>query len=89
MNPRWWRIGLLHEEEGTPWTWTYHVRAFTEESARRLVAERMQGKRFDVFVCRPSEPLPRAPREEEIAAAYGPFRRSWSDPALRALTADG
>jgi hypothetical protein len=88
MNPRWWRIGVLFEEQGAPWTWTFHVRAFSEESARRLVAERLGDRAFTVHVCHPSEPLPRAPREEEIAADYGPFRRSWDDPAVKQLTAD-
>jgi len=86
MNPRWWRIAIVFEEEGAPRTWTFHVRAFTEKRARELVAERV-GHPFAVYACHPSDPLPRAPREDEIAADYGPWRRSWDDPAVAPLRA--
>ena len=35
-----------------------------------------------VHVCHPSDPLPKASRDEFIAATYGPYHRSWSDPRL-------
>lgn len=90
MNPRWWRIAIVYEDAGEPWTWTFHVRAFTEKSARALVVERVE-RQFVVYGCHPSEPLPTAPRHEEIAANYGPWKRSWDDPTiapLRNLLAD-
>jgi len=82
--PRWWRIAILYEEEGDPYTWTFHVRAFTEKRARELVAEQV-GREFAVYVCHPSDPLPTAPRAEEIAAQYGPWKRSWNDPLIAPL----
>ncbi|MHC4939709.1 MAG: hypothetical protein ACYTHK_12120 [Planctomycetota bacterium] len=84
MNPRWWRIAILYEEDGTPWTWTFHVRAFTEKAARTLVEQRVD-REFAVYVCHPSDPLPTAPREEEIAADYGPWKRDWDDPTIAEL----
>ena len=42
-------------------------------------------REFAVYVCHPSDPLPKAPREEEIAANYGPWRRSWKDPTIAPL----
>ena len=38
MKVRWWRMGVVFERDGDPWTWTLHVRAFHENGARRLVA---------------------------------------------------
>jgi hypothetical protein len=84
VNPRWWRIAIVYEDAGEPWTWTFHVRAFTETSARALVGERVDHD-FVVYGCHPSEPLPTAPRDEEIAADYGPWRRSWDDPTVAPL----
>ena len=81
MNPRWWRIAIVYEEDGDPWTWTFHVRAFTEKTARALVEARVD-REFAVFGCHPSDPLLTAPREEAIAADYGPWRRAWDDPAM-------
>jgi hypothetical protein len=91
VNPRWWRIVLVYEEHGDPWTWTFHVRAMSEKNARALVAKECGRKQFAVIVCSPSEPLPTAPREDLIVANYGPWRRSWGDSAiapLRKLIAD-
>jgi hypothetical protein len=76
---------VVVEREGEPWTWTFHVRAFTEEKARRLIEPRLQGARFAVFACVPSDPLLKAAPLEEIVADYGPWRRSWTDPALAPL----
>lgn len=82
MNPRWWRIAIFYEAAGDPWTWTFHVRAFTEKTAKALVAKRV-GRDHTVFGCFPSEPLPTAPREEAIAADYGPWHRDWGDETLQ------
>ena len=84
MTPRWWRIGVVYEEDGDPWTWTFHVRAVTERTARRLVAERVS-REHDVFLCHPSDPLLNVSPKEHIAANYGPYRRSWNDPMLKDL----
>jgi len=84
---RWWRIGVVIERDGEPWTWTFHVRAHTENKARALVAERLAGERHAIHACHPSDPLIRVPPKETIAADYGPYRRSWSDPAVAALLA--
>lgn len=86
MIPRWWRVGVVFLREGDPWTWTFHVRAFTERAARALVAERV-GSRHAIYVCHPSDPLPRVAKVEEIAADYGPYRRSWEDPTITHLRA--
>ena len=83
-QPRWWRIGVLIERDGDPWTWTFHVRALSERRARGLVAERVAAE-HRLFVCHPSEQLARARREDEIAAEAGPFRRSWQDPMMSEL----
>ena len=85
MNVRWWRVGVCYEEDGDPWTWTLHVRAFTEKRARELVAARVARARLHVYACAPSEPLLRVEQKEEIVAEYGPYRRSWLDPALADL----
>ena len=85
MSPRWWRIVLVYEDAGDPWTWTFHVRAMSEKIARALVAKQSGLKEFAIFVCSPSEPLPTAPRENIIVANYGPWRRSWSDPTITPL----
>jgi hypothetical protein len=79
---RWFRLSLYVEREGDPWTWTFHVRAFGEESARKLVAERLKGEAHTVYACEPSEPLSRAKPKEEIVADHGPYRRSWKDPMM-------
>ena len=78
---RWWRIGVLVERDGDPWTWTFHVRALSERRARGLVAERVGGE-HRVFACHPSESLANAPKEEEIVAEAGPFHRNWCDPTI-------
>lgn len=85
MIPRWWRVGVLLERDGAPWTWTFHVRAFTEKSARSLVEARVGEVRHVIYACHASEPLLRAAREEAIAADYGPYRRSFEDPAIARL----
>ena len=85
MSLRWWRIALVLEREGTPWTWTFHVRASTEARARRLVADRLRGQRYAIFTLRPSDPLPLPPDREGIAADYGPWPRDWADPAVAHL----
>jgi hypothetical protein len=82
MKLRWWRLSVLLERDGAPWTWTFHVRAFTEANARRLVAERLSGEAHTVYACEPSEPLAKVAPPEEIIADYGPYRRSWEDPAM-------
>ncbi len=82
---RWFRLSLYVERDGDPWTWTFHVRAFTEANARRLVAERLTGETPVIYACEPSEPLSRAPPKEEIVADYGPYRRSWNDPMMAPL----
>ncbi|MGH7163549.1 MAG: hypothetical protein ACREID_08690 [Planctomycetota bacterium] len=87
MSPRWWRIGAIAEREGRPWTWTFHVRAPTEERARRLVALRFGDERFAIHICHRSEPLHKASRKEEVAAVYGPYPRSWDDPPVARLRA--
>lgn len=79
---RWFRLSLYVERDGDPWTWTFHVRAFNEANARRLVAERLLGEAHVIYACEPSEPLPRATPKEEIVADYGPYRRSWNDPMM-------
>ena len=83
-TPRWWRIGVVYEEDGAPWTWTFHVRALSERTAKALVAERV-GRPHGVHDCHPSDPHLKAPRTEEIAVDYGPFRRSWNDPTIAPL----
>ena len=85
MSPRWWRIVLVYEDDGDPWTWTFHVRAMLEKNARALVAAKVNRKRFSIFDCVPSEPLPTAPREDLVVANYGPWRRSWEDPTIAPL----
>ncbi|MGQ0614596.1 MAG: hypothetical protein ACT4PV_12745 [Planctomycetaceae bacterium] len=85
MNPRWWRLGVVVERDGAPWTMTMHARALSEAGARRLVAARLGGERHAVFVCHESEPLPKLPREEDLAALFGPYRRSWEDPGVAPL----
>ena len=82
MKLRWFRLSLYVERDGDPWTWTFHVRAFAEESARRLVAERLEREAHTVYQVEPSEPLSRATPKEEIVASHGPYRRSWSDPMM-------
>ncbi|HEX5137304.1 MAG TPA: hypothetical protein VFY93_10045 [Planctomycetota bacterium] len=79
---RWFRLSLFVERDGDPWTWTFHVRAFSEANARKLVAERLKGEAHVIYACEPSEPLSRAPPKEEIVADYGPYRRSWRDPMM-------
>jgi hypothetical protein len=83
-TPRWWRIGVVFERDGDPWTQTFHVRALSERAARRLVAEAV-GAPHGVHVCHPSDPLLQVSRKEEIAATYGPFRRSWADKTIAHL----
>ena len=85
MNVRWWRVAVVFEDAGEPCTWTLHVRAFTDESARRLVAQRVGARPFLVYACQPSEPLTRVANKEEIVADYGPYRRSWDDPMVAHL----
>lgn len=89
MIPRWWRIALYVEREGAPHTWTFHVRAPTEAKARSLVADHLRGEAHTIYVCHPSDPLRSASPEPEIAAHYGPYRRSWKDPMLAALATSG
>ena len=80
-QPRWWRMGVLIERDGDPWTWTFHVRALSERRARGLVAQRVGGE-HQVYACHPSDPLPKARQIDEIAAEAGPFHRSWKDPLM-------
>lgn len=84
---RWWRIGVVLEREGDPWTWTFHVRAATEKTARSLVKEHIGDEPFGVYVCHPSDPLPNVPPTAGIAAHYGPYRRSWEDRTIAHLRA--
>jgi len=79
---RWFRLSVLLEREGDPWTWTFHVRAMSEANAKGLVAERLSGEAHTVYACEPSEPLTKADPKEEIVADYGPYRRSWEDPMM-------
>lgn len=79
---RWYRLSLYVERDGDPWTWAFHVRAFSEANARKLVAERLEGEAHVIYACEPSEPLSRAPPKEEIVADYGPYHRSWKDPMM-------
>ena len=88
MNIRWWRLAIVYEEAGDPWTWTFHVRAFTEKRARALVAKSAGREHFAVYVCHPSDPLPTAVQEEAVVADYGPYHRSWDDPGVHHLRAD-
>jgi len=83
-TPRWWRIGAVYERCGALWTWTFHVRARSERTARALVAKRV-GRPHGVYVCHPSDPHLKVPRTEGIAADYGPYERSWDDPAVAHL----
>ena len=85
MSLRWWRIALVLERRGAPWTWTFHVRAATEGRARQLVAERLPGEHYAIFTLRPSDPLPLPPDREGIAADYGPWPRDWADPSVAHL----
>ena len=85
MKLRWWRVALYVERAGDPWTWTFHVRALTETTARRLVAERLDGEAHTVFVCHPSEPLSNLEPIERVVADYGPYRRPWTDPEMQQL----
>jgi hypothetical protein len=78
---RWWRACVLVERDGDPWTWTFHVRAFTERNALRLVAQRVGGPHA-VIACHASDPLPKAAPVEEVVADFGPWRRSFADPAM-------
>jgi len=84
VKPRWWRIAIVFERDGDPWTQTFHVRARTEEGARRLVADRV-GSEHRIYACVASEPLARVEPRDEIVATYGPYRRSWEDPMLEAV----
>ena len=86
MTVRWWRLGILYEEEGAPWTWTFHVRARTENKARALVTARV-GRPHGVYACVASDPLLRVEQVEEIVAEAGPFRRSWNDSTVAGLRA--
>lgn len=86
---RWWRVAVLFRADDAPYSWTLHVRAFTDERARRLVAARVRehaGRTAEaslhVYACVPSDPLRRVTQREEIVAAYGPYRRAWDDPLL-------
>ncbi len=79
MVPRWWRIVLIVEREGDPWTWTFHVRAPTEKQALALVARHLGAEPYTIHECHTSEPLLKADRTPGIAAHFGPFRRSWED----------
>jgi len=88
MNVRWWRVAVVYEDNGAPRTWTLHVRAFTEESARALVASRVGDRSFFVYACQPSDPLTKVANREEIVADYGPYERSWDDPTLAHLRAE-
>jgi hypothetical protein len=82
---RWWRIGVLLRRDDEPLTWTFHVRALTEKTARALVAAHVDAV-HDVFICHPSEPLNiQGKTDEEIVANYGPYRRSKDDPMLAEL----
>jgi len=85
---RWYRIGLLFERDGEPFTATYHVRALSGERARALVAERVGGP-HRVHACESSAPLRQVAEVEEIVAHYGPYRRSWNDPMVASLRAGG
>ena len=90
MTPRWWRIGLLFERDGEPWTWTMHVRAPTRPRAEALVDEHLRkehagARRPRIYLCHPSEPLLKVDPTPAVAAAYGPYRRSWKDPVIAAL----
>ncbi|MHC4953358.1 MAG: hypothetical protein ACYTGZ_05665 [Planctomycetota bacterium] len=82
MNIRWWRVAIIYEESGDPWTWTFHVRAFTEKRAIELAGKRAARTDFTVYTCHPSDPLPSAVQEEAVVAAYGPYHRSWADRTL-------
>ena len=86
MKIRWWRAGVLLEQDGDPWTWTLHVRARTESSARRVVAARV-GRPHAVYALQPSDPLLRVTDVEEVVADYGPYRRSWKDGTLAGMRA--
>ena len=90
MTLRWWRMGVIMERAGEPWTWTLHVRANTEENARRLVHKRVadecpDAKRSAIHLCHPSDPLLRVAPTQEIVVTYGPYRRAWSDPVVAGL----
>lgn len=84
MKVRWWRMGVVFERDGDPWTWTLHVRAFREEGARRLVAGKVAAPHA-VYACEPSDPLLRVADKEEVVADYGPYRRSWEDRTIAHL----
>ena len=86
MKIRWWRIGVVYEDDGAPHTKTFHVRARQEKGARALVAGRVD-REHAVYACAPSEPLLRVKDVEEIVAEYGPYQRSWDDPDLKSLKA--
>jgi len=86
MKPRWWRVAVVLQRDGDPWTWTFHVRAFTEARARALVADRV-GAPHEVYACVASDPLSRVAPVEEVVADYGPYHRSWDDPATAPLQA--
>ena len=85
MKLRWYRLAMVVEREGRPWTWTFHVRALTEAKARTLVEARAAGVRHAIYACVPSDPLTKVAPTEEIVADYGPYERSWEDPALEPL----
>ena|GEM_PF-7098120 len=84
MTIRWWRVGVLFERDGSLWTETFHVRAFTREAACRMVAERLDDRPHEVYACQASDPLLRVVQREEIVAAFGPYRRDPRDPTLAA-----
>ena len=84
MRVRWWRMGVVFERDGDPWTWTLHVLAFHESGARRQVAGKVGGPHA-VYACQPSDPLLRAADTEEVVADYGPYRRSFEDPTIAHL----
>ena len=87
MKPRWWRVAVVLERDGAPWTWTFHVRAFAEAKARALVAEPFGAARHAVYACVSSDPLSRVAPKEQVLVDDGPWPRSWEDPAMAPLHA--
>jgi hypothetical protein len=86
-------MGVIMERDGEPWTETLHVRANTEENARRLVGRHVADEfpdvtRSAIHLCHPSDPLLRVAPKEEIVVTYGPYRRAWSDPVVAGLRGD-
>ena len=65
MTLRWWRLGVVVERDDALFTWTFHVRAFTERTARA---------RDDHRVRRHQNTTPSESRPSSLIPPRKPFR---------------